>query len=290
MQYWVGYHMQHEFGRFSGEKFYMKAKVSAGDHLFVVCGDRSRAKEVSYFLAGEYEIAQVNEGPFEVMGRTFHREVLLKKIVHLESPVLLSEAIGIDLIELRNRHASGTGQKSPSSSLQRTFERILDRSHNADSRLADIVMLINDASLPITTREQWIDARLGQGKFRQNVIQTWGIGEKCAVTGVAVRDVLTASHIVPWSESEELRLEGSNGIILCAHLDRLFDRYLLSFDENGAAVFSTRLNPEEWKQLSDIGITRASRLYTDMVSFVAKPRLQAALRNHLTRMRTLDLR
>ncbi|MCZ8485692.1 HNH endonuclease signature motif containing protein [Vibrio lentus] len=58
-----------------------------------------------------------------------------------------------------------------------------------------------------------------------------GNGECCALTLTSVREILIASHIVPWSkcESDEQRLDGANGILLCAHIDKLFDAHLLTF-------------------------------------------------------------
>jgi len=56
----------------------------------------------------------------------------------------------------------------------------------------------------------------------------------------ALPAILTASHIVPWrdcvGEKAGLRLNGANGILLCSNIDRLFDRYLLSFSQTGGAA------------------------------------------------------
>ncbi|MEW1950963.1 HNH endonuclease [Pseudarthrobacter sp902506025] len=45
----------------------------------------------------------------------------------------------------------------------------------------------------------------------------------CAVTGISAREFLVASHIVPWSEGPEIRLDPSNGICLSTLVDRAFD-------------------------------------------------------------------
>lgn len=45
----------------------------------------------------------------------------------------------------------------------------------------------------------------------------------CAVTGIRTRAFLVASHIVPWSEDESIRLDPSNGICLSTFVDRAFD-------------------------------------------------------------------
>lgn len=83
-----------------------------------------------------------------------------------------------------------------------------------------------------TERESYIMARVGQGRFRADVIAAWGLGETCALTGIAIPALLTASHIKPWKDSSgEERTDPMNGLMLAAHADRLFDRHLLSFTE-----------------------------------------------------------
>ncbi len=117
----------------------------------------------------------------------------------------------------------------------------------------DIANIITENPDP-TTRKQQIEARLGQGRFRRNVIETWGLGECCAVTGTNITPLLIASHIIPWCESIEKRLEGTNGVLLCSHLDKLFDRHLIGFDSEGRLIASNRLSAEDWHQLNKLGI------------------------------------
>ena len=48
---------------------------------------------------------------------------------------------------------------------------------------------------------------------------------KCAVTGLAIPELLKASHIKPWKDStDEERLDIFNGLLLAPHLDAAFDR------------------------------------------------------------------
>ncbi|WIH04631.1 HNH endonuclease [Xanthomonas translucens pv. graminis] len=49
-------------------------------------------------------------------------------------------------------------------------------------------------------------------------------GYKCAITGVKTRDFLVASHVVPWSEDQSIRLDPSNGICLSILVDRAFEK------------------------------------------------------------------
>ncbi len=87
-----------------------------------------------------------------------------------------------------------------------------------------------------TEVERMVRQRVGQNKFRDAMLDYWG--GACAVTGVAIPEVLRASHAKPWAEcaTDAERLDVFNGFLLSANLDALFDRFLVSFDEQGSLV------------------------------------------------------
>lgn len=111
-----------------------------------------------------------------------------------------------------------------------------------------------------TTRRALVDARLGQGRFRSAVEKSWG--SECAVSGCSQRELLRASHMKPWrGSSDQERLDPANGLLLSANLDALFDRGLISFDDNGSMIVSRGVSGATAKFL---GIPRSlSRLLTD---------------------------
>ena len=79
-----------------------------------------------------------------------------------------------------------------------------------------------------TEREAIVQSRVGQGKFREDLIRYWG---KCAVTGCELIKILKASHIKPWRYSSNIeRLDKFNGLLLIPNLDSTFDNGLISFD------------------------------------------------------------
>jgi hypothetical protein len=92
-----------------------------------------------------------------------------------------------------------------------------------------------------TERGTVIKARIGQGPFRDALFDRWG---GCSVTRVKMKDVLTASHIKPWSQCDtgKERVSVSNGLLLVPTLDRLFDRGLITFDQNFKIRISSQLN------------------------------------------------
>jgi len=108
-------------------------------------------------------------------------------------------------------------------------------------QLVDIDQLKN-AAIPETQRVQLIKARVGQGLFRSLVLLKHPV---CRVTGITDKRLLRASHIKPWKDSDNFeRLDGNNGIMLSPHVDALFDQGLMSFEDNGRALFRNDLKKE----------------------------------------------
>lgn len=97
------------------------------------------------------------------------------------------------------------------------------------------------ASIAGTEVERLVRQRIGQNKFREAMLDYWG--GACAVTGIAIPEVLRASHAKPWAEcaSDAERLDVFNGFLLSANLDALFDRFLISFDEQGVLMIAPAL-------------------------------------------------
>ena len=64
---------------------------------------------------------------------------------------------------------------------------------------------------------------------------------KCCLTGLAIPEVLRASHISAWAEDEKNRLNPENGLCLSATYDAAFDRHLISFDEDYRMIVSKQI-------------------------------------------------
>ena len=107
-----------------------------------------------------------------------------------------------------------------------------------------------------TTRKALVNARLGQGGFRRDLLRIWG--GRCAVTGCSEPAALIASHAKPWSTSSNAeRLDAYNGLLLVASIDRLFDRGLVGFDDDGRLLCKPGLLDEDRAVL---GIGSGARL------------------------------
>ena len=84
-----------------------------------------------------------------------------------------------------------------------------------------------------------VRTRRVQRFFRNAVAASYE--NRCALTGLAVPELLTASHIIPWAADRSRRADPRNGLLLNALHDRAFDRGLLTFDEDLRAVLSREL-------------------------------------------------
>jgi predicted restriction endonuclease len=80
-----------------------------------------------------------------------------------------------------------------------------------------------------TEVESTVKVRTMQGFFRKLVLAAYS--SKCCVTGNPVRDLLVASHILPWGDFPKERLNPRNGLCLAAHFDKAFDCGLIAFDD-----------------------------------------------------------
>lgn len=108
-------------------------------------------------------------------------------------------------------------------------------------------------------------ARIGQGGFRRALLRRFG--ETCQVTGITNPDLLIASHIKPWNVcSNSERLDSQNGLLLSPLIDRLFDRGLITFSDEGQLITSPKLSPSDrflcnLDTAKPIALTQRSKVY-----------------------------
>jgi putative restriction endonuclease len=96
--------------------------------------------------------------------------------------------------------------------------------------------LRHDERVSVTMRRAVIEARRGQGLFKERVMR---IERACRLTGVDQIEHLRASHCKPWRDSSnEERLDGENGLLLTPSVDHLFDRGFISFEDDGELLIS----------------------------------------------------
>jgi putative restriction endonuclease len=93
------------------------------------------------------------------------------------------------------------------------------------------------------TKVREVKTRVNQNVFRQIVLANYN--RKCAITGIDIPDLLVASHIIPWSQNEEERLNPENGICLSALYDRAYDKGLIGISEKYQLLISTEASAKK---------------------------------------------
>ena len=110
------------------------------------------------------------------------------------------------------------------SALLLSEEMLAQKQHSTIEKINEIALeyLPKDGK----EKERLIKTRVNQSLFRKIVLATYN--NRCCITGIAQTELLIASHIVPWSQNESLRLNPMNGLCLNALHDRAFDTGLIA--------------------------------------------------------------
>jgi hypothetical protein len=109
------------------------------------------------------------------------------------------------------------------------------------------VAIVTDEAIRETERLALVQARRGQGIFRDNVRT---IERACRITRVERAEHLIASHVQPWRDSSnEQRLDGENGLLLTPTVDHLFDKGFISFEDSGQLIVSPVADQRSLKRM-----------------------------------------
>jgi predicted restriction endonuclease len=90
-----------------------------------------------------------------------------------------------------------------------------------------------------TERVASVRVRRGQQFFRQTVLSSYGV--RCCISGIAVPPLLVASHIKPWRDYPNHRLNPRNGLCLSSIHDAAFDAGLITLDKGFQLILSAEL-------------------------------------------------
>jgi putative restriction endonuclease len=121
-------------------------------------------------------------------------------------------------------------------------ERLLEQLTGRVSELAE-----ESRIFPLgMSREAVVRIRVNQSFFRASVLAAYN--SRCCITGLSIPQLLTASHIVPWSVDVKNRTNPRNGLCLNALHDRAFDSGLLTV----TADLKVKLSPRVKRNSADI--------------------------------------
>ncbi len=119
----------------------------------------------------------------------------------------------------------------------------LSNSISSSERAMKIEKEVSCLELNGEDREAIVKIRVNQDIFREMLLKKFG---KCCLCGVSHDTLLVASHIKPWSVSENNeKLDINNGLLLCPNHDKLFDKGYISFDNDGKILISGELKQND---------------------------------------------
>ena len=83
--------------------------------------------------------------------------------------------------------------------------------------------------------------RIGQDFFRKTLLASYS--SRCCITGLPYEQLLRASHIKPWSQSDNYneKTNPKNGLLLNALHDLAFDKGLITLNKDFKVILSTKL-------------------------------------------------
>jgi predicted restriction endonuclease len=122
------------------------------------------------------------------------------------------------------------------------FSEYLSEGYYSDVE-SDIDEILNATDIGKTEKSSLIKSRIGQGVFRQKLVDYWNC---CAISGFKDVSLLVASHIKPWrGSSNSERLNPFNGLLLTPNLDKAFDKGYITLSPAGNLEISPLLTDPE---------------------------------------------
>ena len=113
-----------------------------------------------------------------------------------------------------------------------------------------------------TEKNSVVKTRLVQSFFRNTVLCSYSY--ECAICTIDLKELLVASHIIPWSHNEKLRANPKNGILLCNLHDKAFDKGLITINSDFKIMLGTRIfDKQDNKMIKDAFL----RYNNQMMSF-----------------------
>lgn len=105
-----------------------------------------------------------------------------------------------------------------------------------------------DSHISENEKRQLVQARVGQGEYRRKLLEE---KSECLITKVSDERILIASHIKPWSVSDEHeKTDHYNGLALTPTYDKMFDQGFISFSDDGLIIISPYISPLNLKKLN----------------------------------------
>lgn len=121
--------------------------------------------------------------------------------------------------------------------------------------------------------------RIGQSDLRKILLSN---KEGCEICGIKNKELLITSHIKPWAKSNKNeKLDCDNVLLLCSNHDALFDKGLISFNNDGSIIISNLLNDEDRNLLHLTGKEKITVNSKNKVKYLEYHRENIFKQNHI---------
>jgi putative restriction endonuclease len=158
-------------------------------------------------------------------------------------PIVRARGIrGLEGASNLDRELSGEFQSEPVEVAAQSEEALRSLFGAAEGEEVEVVKERGiKVSPPIGPTEAVVTAKVRRSQqfFRQMILNAFDA--RCCITGLPVRELLVASHILAWSRFPEERLNPQNGLCMSRLHDGAFDSGLISFDDDRRLLISKDL-------------------------------------------------
>jgi hypothetical protein len=175
------YHLTHFFGPFSLESYHTNDRSAVeGSLVYVVSGDNADDGGKDYYLEGVFRVRRRDIGPFVMRLRGETREfayrLRFETIRRAPRPIPLRRELWYVRKEIHDYFSSGQNFNPLLSAYQERFDLLLaEYGRGSDEDLTEDLLDLERRVGDPTERQVLALARIGQGRFRTNVIATWAI-------------------------------------------------------------------------------------------------------------------
>lgn len=222
------------------ECFYATNKMNIGDMMFLHVGS-----QVPKFDSGIYAVGEIISKPYILRNSPTdycnNRNTVDVKIIKYSPNVpIISHAECLKYINQFRSHHMLEQEKG-----KKLYNLIFDNEKKyeiTEIEKKNEINRIDNCKTILTGKETEaiIKVRVNQGLFRKIMLKKYG---HCCLCDISNDNLLVASHIKPWSKSNEKeKLNEYNGLLLCSSHDKLFDLGYISFNDDGTILISSQLN------------------------------------------------
>ena len=200
----------------------------------------------SDWLSENTKLSETSINHYESGVHSISKFMLSNKIISVPLEEMTVSQLEVALFNIFNNvdfiHKDTIGKRMYSNSLKHFLSFVKDSSINLVVNEAEIKEITDNQRLSVTEKDSLVKARIGQGTFRRRVIEKYA--GKCILSGISEPRLLIASHIRPWSVSDNAnRISSENGLLLNALYDKMFDLGLITFSDKAFLLISAEINP-----------------------------------------------